>query len=157
MRIRRLFILPALLALAAACDSGTLAGPEPIHGSWTTPISLFRGTGTIDRAEHRYTFRPDGSYEATTIGFENGRVVYENEATGEYRLEPGGLVSNVQTWRWRAAETPAWQEQVVGDRGVFGPPTRYTVSGDRLILHYGPSTGEHGQPLPAQDRIYTRR
>ena len=157
MRIRRLpFILPALLALAA-CDSGTLADPQPIHGAWKTPITLFRGTGSIDRAEHRYTFRTDGTYESTTLGFDEGRVVYEGELTGEYRLEPGGLVQNVQTWRWRAAETSGWQNEVVGDKGVFAPPMPYTVDGDLLVLHYGPSSDEHGNPIPAKDRVYTRR
>ncbi|HEX6370088.1 MAG TPA: hypothetical protein VF006_14300 [Longimicrobium sp.] len=159
MRIlQRLLILSVLVPLAA-CDGGasTLPATDPIHGLWTTPVTLFRGTGSIDRAEHRYTFSPDGTYEAATTGFEQGRVVYENEVAGEYRLEPGGIVSNVQTYRWRAAETPAWQNEVVGDRGVFGPPMAYTVDRDRLILHLGPTQGEHGQPLPAQDRIYIRR
>lgn len=157
MRIlKRLLILSALVPLAA-CESGTLAETDPIHGSWSMPMSLFLGTGQVDRAEHRYTFGRDGTYEASTIGFEEGRVVYENEVRGEYRLEPGGIVSNVQTWRWRAAETPAWQNEVVGDQGVFGPPLPYTVDGDRLIFHLGPSQGEHGRPIAAEDRIYTRR
>lgn len=156
MRIlKRLLILSVLVPLAA-CESGTLAETDPIHGSWSMPMSLFRG-GDVSPAEHRYTFNPDGTYEARTIGFDEGRVVYENEVTGEYRLEPGGIVSNVQTWRWRSAEMPVWQDEVVGDKGVFGPPMRYTVDGDRLIFHFGPRQGEHGQPIPAEDRIYTRR
>jgi hypothetical protein len=154
--LQRLLVLSLLVPLAA-CESGTLPATDPIHGSWTTPITLFRGTGNVDRAEHRFTFSPDGTYEATTIGFEQGRMVYENEVAGEFRLEPGGIVSNVQTWRWRAAETPAWQNEVVGDEGVFGPPMPYTVDGDRLILHLGPSQGEHGLTIRAEDRIYTRR
>jgi hypothetical protein len=157
MRIlKRLLILSVLVPLAA-CDSGTLPATDPIHGEWTTPITLFRGTGEIDRAEHRFTFSPDGTYEASTIGFQDERVVYQNEVTGEYRLESGGIVSNVQTWRWRAAETPVWQTEVVGDQGVFGPPLQYTVEGDRLIFHLGTRQGEHGLTIPAEDRVYTRR
>lgn len=157
MRIRRLsFVLSALLALAA-CDGGTLPATDPIHGSWYTPVDLFLGTGDVDRAEHRYTFRPDGTYLSSTVGWDNGRVVYENQLTGEYRLEAGGLVTNAQAYRWRSAESPRWQDEVVGDRGTFGPPTPYTVDNRRLIVHQGPSRGEHGQPIPAQDRIYSRR
>jgi hypothetical protein len=159
MRIlKRLLILSVLVPLAA-CGEGTSTLPEtdPIHGSWSMPMTLFRGTGEIDRAEHRYTFSPDGTYEAATIGFDDGRVVYQNEVAGEYRLEPGGIASNVQTWRWRAAETPLWQNEVVGDKGVFAPPIPFTVNGHRLIFHLGPSQGEHSQPIPAEDRVYTRR
>lgn len=157
MRIfKRLLILSVLVPLAACGEGGTLPETDPIHGSWSTSMSMFRG-GDILRAEHRYTFSPDGTYEARTIGFNHERVVYENEVTGEYRLEPGGIASNVQTWRWRAVETPLWQEEVVGDKGVFAPPMPYTVDGDRLIFHLGPGQGEHGQPIPAQDRTYTRR
>lgn len=157
MRIlKRLLILSVLVPLAA-CEEGTLPETDTIHGSWSMPMSLFRGGDIIDRAEHRYTFSPDGTYEARTIGFDGERVVYENEVAGEYRLEPGGIASNVQTWRWRAADTPLWQDEVVGDQGVFVPPLRYTVDGDRLVFHFGPSQGEHGQPIDAVDRVYTRR
>lgn len=160
MRILKRLLILSMLVPAAACEEGgTLPLPETdaIHGSWSMPMTLFRGTGEIDRAEHRYTFSPDGTYEATTVGLDEGRVVYENEVRGEYRLEPGGIASSVQTWRWRAAETPLWQDEVVGDRGVFAPPLRYTVDGDRLIFHLGPTQGEHSQPIAAEDRIYTRR
>lgn len=156
MRILKRLLILSVLAPLAACDGGTLPETDPIHGSWSMPMSLFRA-GDILRAEHRYTFSPDGTYEARTIAFAEDRVVYENEVTGEYRLEPGGIASNVQTWRWRAPETPLWQNEVVGDRGVFAPPIPYTVVADRLIIHLGPSQGEHGQPIDAQDRIYTRR
>jgi hypothetical protein len=161
MRIRRrLPILPLLLTFAA-CDGGTLPPTDPIHGEWATPVSLFRGTGDIDRAEHRFTFRADGTYESTTLGFEQAGagwlVVYEGELTGTYRLESGGVAKNVRRYRWRAAETSGWQDEVVADPESFGPPTRYTRDGDRLIMHLGPSQNEHGLPIPAQDRIYTRR
>lgn len=157
MRIRRLsFLFFALLALAA-CDGGTLPATDPIHGSWSTPIELFLGTGDVDRAEHRYTFDPDGTYLSSTIGWDRGRVVYENQMTGEYRLEAGGLATSVQAYRWRSAESLRWQDEVVGDRGTFGPPTPYTVDNRRLTIHHGPFRGEHGEPIPAEDKIYSRR
>lgn len=158
MRIRLLsLILPALLALAA-CDGDTILPPtDPIHGSWSTPVELFLGRGNVDRAEHRYGFEPGGTYVASTLGWERGVLVYENQMTGEYRLEAGGLVTNVQAYRWRSGRTAPWQDEVVGGKGTFGPPIAYTVDHRRLIMHEGPSRGEHGEPIPAQDRIYSRR
>ncbi|HEX2207229.1 MAG TPA: hypothetical protein VHG93_06065 [Longimicrobium sp.] len=85
------------------------------------------------------------------------RVVYVGESTGEYRLEFGGVAVNTVTRRWRTAEMLKWQDERVVDDDVFSLPTPYTVDGNRLIMHYGPTTGEHGEPIPAEDRVYTRR
>lgn len=161
MRIlQRLLILSVLLPLAA-CDGGTLPATDPIHGTWSTPIDLFLGTGDIDRAEHRYTFSPDGTYESTTVGYERAgsgwRVVYEGEMRGQYRLEAGGVARNVKSYRWRGEDSPRWQNELVSDQESFGPPMRYTLDDDRLIMHHGPYVGEHGQPFPAEDKVYTRR
>jgi hypothetical protein len=161
MRIpRRLSILPLLLALTG-CDSGMLPGTDPIHGEWAAPMSMFLPNQDVDRAEHRYTFLPDGTYESTTLVYQSrplgSRVVYEGETKGEYRLDPGGFAMNVQSYRWRDAGMSRWQNEVVTQTGEFGPPTRYTIDGDRLIVHHGPSQGEHGQPIAAQDQVYTRR
>ncbi|HEX5872291.1 MAG TPA: hypothetical protein VFY65_17805 [Longimicrobium sp.] len=156
MRILQRLLILSLLPLAA-CDGGTLPATDPIHGSWYMPIELFLGRGDIDRAEHRYAFHPDGTYLSSILGWDRGRVVYESQMTGEYRLEAGGLVTSAQTYRWRSAESLRWQDEVVGDRGIFGPPAPYTVDNRRLIIHRGPSRGEHDEPLPARDEVYTRR
>lgn len=153
-------MLPALLALAA-CDGGTLPGTDPIHGQWATPVSMFHPNLDIDRAEHRYTFFPNGTFESTTLAYQNEslglRAVYENRMKGEYRLGADGFAINPQSYRWREAGMSRWQDEVVSDDGGFGPPTRYTINGDRLIVHYGPSRGEHDEPIPARDQVYTRR
>lgn len=159
MRTIRALLLPAVLLLSA-CDGGTLPATDPIHGDWSTPISLFLGTGQVDRAEHRYRFRPDGTYEARTLGYDlrgSGQtLVYENLTKGEYRLESGGLATNVTSYAWRDART-AWQQDFAGPAGELGPPLPYTLEGDRLTLHYPQSVGEHGQPIPASDKVYARR
>ncbi|MBW3571353.1 MAG: hypothetical protein KY467_09615 [Gemmatimonadetes bacterium] len=158
-------ILPRLLMLAllplAACDGGTLPATDAIHGEWAAPMTLFRGTGDIDRAEHRYLFRPDGTYQSTILGWDRAgigwRVVYRGESTGRYRLDEAGVAMSVQRVRWRDAETSGWQDEFVADQESLGPPIRYTVERGRLILHLGPTQGEHGEPVPAEARIYTRR
>jgi hypothetical protein len=162
MRIlKRLLVLSVLVLALAACDGGMLPGTDPIHGEWAAPMSIFLPNLDAGPAEHRYTFRPDGTYESTTLVYQSqplaSRVVYEGETKGEYRLEPGGFAMNVQSWRWRDAGMPRWQNEVVTQIGEFGPPTRYTVNGNQLIVHHGPSVGEHGQPIAARDQVYTRR
>ena len=161
MRIPRLLsILPLLLTLSA-CDGGMLPGTDPIHGEWASPATGFLPNPDVDLAEHRYTFLPSGIYKSTMLIYQSRplgpRVVYKGETKGEYRLEPGGFAMNVHSYRWREAGMSRWQNEVVTQTGEFGLPTRYTVVGDRLIVHHSPTQGEHGQPIPAQDRVYTRR
>lgn len=160
MRILRTLLLPAVLLLAACDGDGTLPASDPLHGEWIAPTTVRLDPFEVDRGELSYLFRPDGSYEAKLIAWDEhggtSTVVFENRSSGAYRIEAGGLSMRLDRYRSRFGAS-GWEDAPISEPPSFGPPLAYTVSGDQLTLHYPAGIGEHGEPTPPSDKVFTRR
>jgi hypothetical protein len=131
MRAIRFLFLLALALHLAGCDTGAIAGPAELHGTW-----VFTPTAGMMDSEHRLHFGPGGGFRASREFYTDaGELVEYTRVTGRYRVEGDRLfVLRVREERWakhgaeprrtgERAFPPEWAEvatvRVEGDRLTY--------------------------------------
>jgi len=129
--IRSLFLFALALQLAG-CDTGAIAGPAELHGSW-----VFTPGGGTD-SEHRLEFGPGGGFRASTEFYTDaGELVEYTRVAGRYRVEGDRLfVLRVREERWakHAAEPRRVVERAFPPKWAEVATVR--VEGDRLAYSF---------------------